>query len=170
LGSRHLNAKLVYAWSNVLTLLELSVVELEDRDPSRPPVLDFRPKSRFRCDEAIVAVQWIGRQVLVLISSRFTPSLTALQVVGVLTVTQRLIILEDTALRVTETFDLMSKQILHLDMFSEQLRPLVGRLDDEGSSHPHIADSFYNSFKTYKGRMFLLVRHDNPSRPAQAAI
>lgn len=67
LGSRHLNAKLVYAWSNVLTLLELSVGESEDLDPNRPPLLDFRPRSRFRCDEAIVAVQWVGRQVLILV-------------------------------------------------------------------------------------------------------
>jgi hypothetical protein len=63
IASRHLNAKLVYAWSNVLILLELSVVETENHDLNRLPVLDFRPKSRFRCDEAIVAVQWIGCQV-----------------------------------------------------------------------------------------------------------
>ncbi|KAG0635737.1 Golgi CORVET complex core vacuolar protein 8-domain-containing protein [Tuber brumale] len=138
-----LNARLVYAWSNILTLLELSVVETEDNDPTRPPVLDFRPKSRFRCDEAIVAVQWINRQII-----------------GVLTVTQRLIILEDTSLRATETFDLMPKQILHLDIFSGQLHSLIDRLDDEGSSHPHVADAFYNSFKAYKGRMFLLCQYE----------
>lgn len=57
----------------------------------------------------------------------------------------------------TETFDLMPKQILHLDTFSAQLGPLVDRMDDEGSMHPHVADAFYNSFKTYKGRMFILV-------------
>ncbi|KAH8151233.1 uncharacterized protein LAJ45_04435 [Morchella importuna] len=138
------NARLVYSWSNVLTLLELSIVESEEKeDPNRPPVLEFRPKSRFRCDEAIVAVQWINRQII-----------------AVLTVTQRLIILEDIALRVTETFDLMPKQILHLDAFSTQLGPLVDRMDDESSMHPHVADAFYNSFKTYKGRMFLLGQYD----------
>ncbi|CUS11089.1 unnamed protein product [Tuber aestivum] len=138
-----LNARLVYAWSNILTMLELSVVEAEDNDPARLPVLDFRPKSRFRCDEAIAAAQWINRQII-----------------GVLTVTQRLIILEDTALRVTETFDLMPKQILHLDTFSGQLHSLIDRLDDEGSSHPHVADAFYGSFKAYKGRMFLLCQYE----------
>lgn len=75
-----------------------------------------------------------------------------------MTVTQRLIILEDTALRITETFDLMPKHILHRDLFSRQLDPLVNRMDEEGSLHPHVADAFYNSFKAYKGRMFLLVR------------
>lgn len=51
----------------------------------------------------------------------------------------------------------MPKQILHVDMFSGQLHSLIDRLDDEGSSHPRVADAFYNSFKAYKGRMFLLV-------------
>lgn len=134
-------ARLVYVWSNVLTLLELSVVPKEDADDNRPPTLEFKPRSRFKCDEAIVAVQWVNRQVI-----------------AVLTVTQRLIILEDTSLRITETFDLMPKRILHRDLFSGQLRQLVDRLDEEGSTHPHVAEAYYNSFKVFKGRMFLLVR------------
>ncbi|KAI5798901.1 Golgi CORVET complex core vacuolar protein 8-domain-containing protein [Geopyxis carbonaria] len=140
-------ARLVYVWSNVLTLLELSIVDKDEPDDSnRPPTLEFRPKSRFRCDEAIVAVQWISRQII-----------------GVLTVTQRLIILEDTALRITETFDLMPKHILHRDLFSRQLDRLVNRMDEEGSLHPHVADAFYNSFKAYKGRMFLLCNYEMAS-------
>ncbi|KAI5800575.1 Golgi CORVET complex core vacuolar protein 8-domain-containing protein [Pyronema domesticum] len=137
-------ARLAYAWSNVLTLLELTVVEGEGpEDPNRPPALEFHAKSRYRCDEAIVAVQWFSRQII-----------------GILTVTRRLIILEDTALRVTETFDLMPKRILHLDVFGTQLKDLVNRLDEEGSHHPRIADAFFNSFRTYKGRVFLLCQHE----------
>lgn len=57
-------ARLAYAWSNILTLLELNTVESEGpEDPNRPPALEFRPRSRYRCDEAIVAVQWFSRQV-----------------------------------------------------------------------------------------------------------
>lgn len=57
-------ARLAYSWSNVLTVLELSVVDPEpSEDPIRPPELQFRAKSRWECDEAIVAVQWISRQV-----------------------------------------------------------------------------------------------------------
>ena len=61
---RSSRAKLAYSWSNVLTVLELSVVEPDSsEDPNRPPTLQFRAKSRWECDEAIVAVQWISRQV-----------------------------------------------------------------------------------------------------------
>jgi hypothetical protein len=58
-------ARLAYAWSNVLTLLELSVITDTDGplDPNRPPTLEFRPRSRYKCEEAIVAVQWFSRQV-----------------------------------------------------------------------------------------------------------
>lgn len=79
------------------------------------------------------------------------------QIVGVLTATQRLIILEGIALRATETFDLMPKRILHRNVFGNHLHPLVNQMDEEGSTHPQIADAFYGSFKTYKGRVFLLV-------------
>jgi hypothetical protein len=60
-------------------------------------------------------------------------------------------------LRVTETFDLLDRRILHSDVFGKQLQPLVNRMDEEGSIHPNVADAFYNSFRTYKGRVFLLV-------------
>jgi len=57
-------ARLAYAWSNVLTLLELSTPEAEGpEDPNRPPTLEFHVQSRYKCEEAIVAVQWFSRQV-----------------------------------------------------------------------------------------------------------
>ncbi|TGZ81830.1 hypothetical protein EX30DRAFT_340258 [Ascodesmis nigricans] len=137
-------ARLVYAWSNILTLLELSVVDKgELEDVQKPPTLEFRPRSRFRCDEAIVAVQWMSRQV-----------------VAVLTVSQRLIILEDTSLRVTETFDLMSRQVLHRGVFARQLRAIVSLADEDGSGNQTVADAFYHSFKAYKGRLFVLGFYD----------
>lgn len=57
-------AKLAYSWSNILTVLELTVEEPEpSEDPNRPPALRFRAKSRWECNETIVGVQWINRQV-----------------------------------------------------------------------------------------------------------
>lgn len=57
-------AKLAYSWSNVLTILELTIIEPEpSEDPNRPPILQFRARGRWECDEAIVAVQWISGQV-----------------------------------------------------------------------------------------------------------
>jgi len=134
-------AKLVYCWSNILTVLE--VVEVEPSDSTEkgaPPSLQFRPRSRWKAEEAIVAVQWLGRSVL-----------------AILTITQQLIILEDNFLRITDTSDLIQKHIYHTDLFSQNLSGLVENLDEEDTSmHGVVADAFYMSFRAYKGRLFLL--------------
>ncbi|KKA25074.1 Vacuolar assembly/sorting protein VPS8 [Rasamsonia emersonii CBS 393.64] len=137
--------KLVYCWSNVLTVLEVSEAEPEgEPGKDRPPVLDFRPRSRWRAKEAIVAVQWLSRSVL-----------------AVLTVTQQLLILEDPSLPVTESFDLLHKHIYHVDLFSSQLHTLVEQYNEEDPSmHGVVGDAFYPSFRAYKGRLFLLGYND----------
>ncbi len=134
-------AKLVYCWSNILTVLE--VVEVEPSESSaqaEPPSLQFRPRSRWKAEEAIVGIQWLSRSVL-----------------AVLTVTQQLVILEDHSLQVTDSSDLIQKHIYHIDLFSQQLSQLVDQLDEEDASmHGVVADAFYMSFRAYKGRLFLL--------------
>ncbi|KAL8830906.1 MAG: hypothetical protein Q9191_001168 [Dirinaria sp. TL-2023a] len=134
-------AKLVYCWSNILTVLE--VVEVEPSEPSEKdaaPSLQFRPRSRWKAEEAIVAVQWLGRSVL-----------------AILTITQQLVILEDNSLRMTDTSDLIPKHIYHRDLFSQHLSWLVETLDEEDTSmHGVVADAYYMSFRAYKGRLFLL--------------
>ncbi|KAF1997463.1 hypothetical protein P154DRAFT_565369 [Amniculicola lignicola CBS 123094] len=138
--------KLVYCWSDVLTILDIDCVVAPPTEKEKPTELHFRPRSRWKSEEAIVAVQWLSRSV-----------------VGVLTISQRLIILEDTALRLrmTDTFDLMHKHIYHSDLFSRQLRPVVEQLNDEDNSmHGVVADAFYMSFRAYKGRLFLLGFND----------
>ena len=69
----------------------------------------------------------------------------------------KLIILEQPEMHLTEKFDLLRKEIYHQDLFSRQLRSLIGRMDEEGSMYASIAEAYYNSLKTYKGRTFLLV-------------
>ncbi|CAG8980533.1 hypothetical protein HYALB_00002530 [Hymenoscyphus albidus] len=141
-GSDVSKVKLVYCWSNVLTVLDVDEIEAPSKD--KPPSLTFKPRSRWKADEAIVAVQWLSRSVLT-----------------VLTITQRLIILEDGSMRMTEAFDLVHKHIFHRDIFSSQLHSLVEQLDEEDPSmHGVVADAFYMSFKAYKGRMFLLGFND----------
>ncbi|KAL8935998.1 MAG: hypothetical protein Q9211_004406 [Gyalolechia sp. 1 TL-2023] len=133
--------KLVYCWSNVLTVLEL--VEIESSSSSRAeglPDLQFRPRSKWKAQEAIAAVQWLGRSVL-----------------AVLTITQQLVVLEDSSLRETNSSDLVQKHIYHVDLFSKQLNMLVEEPDeDDASMHGVVADAFYMSFRAYKGRLFLL--------------
>ncbi|KAI1938735.1 Vacuolar protein sorting-associated protein 8 [Ophidiomyces ophidiicola] len=137
--------KLVYCWSNVLTILEISEIgSSESTDKDKPPAFEFRPVARWRATEPIVAVQWISRSVL-----------------AVLTITQQLLILEDKSLRVTDSFDLLHKHIFHSDLFSKQLHSLVERLDeDDQTMHGVTADAFYMSFRAYKGRLFLLGFND----------
>ncbi|KJZ71523.1 hypothetical protein HIM_09061 [Hirsutella minnesotensis 3608] len=130
--------KLVYCWSNVLTVLDVDEVPSEESD--QPASLRFKARSRWKCEEAIVAVQWLSRSVL-----------------AVLTISQRLIVLEDKTMRMTEAFDLLQKHIYHVDLFSKQLHNLVEQLDeDDQSMHGVVADAFFMSFKAYKGRIFLL--------------
>ena len=141
-GSDISKVKLVYCWSNVLTVLDVEEAESDNKD--KAPILFFKPRSRWKAEEAIVAVQWLSRSVLT-----------------VLTITQRLIILEDGNMRMTEAFDLLHKHIYHQDLFSKQLHNLVEQLDEEDPSmHGVVADAFYMSFKAYKGRMFLLGFND----------
>ncbi|KAK0919268.1 Vacuolar protein sorting-associated protein 8 [Friedmanniomyces endolithicus] len=136
------DTKLVYCWSNVLTVMDLKVTENDD--PAKPASLAFRARSRWRAEEAIVAVQWLGRSVL-----------------GVMTVSQRLLIVEDGSLQVTDSIDLLHRHIYHQDLFSQQLRSVVENLDsDDPSLHGVVADAFYMSFRAYKGRMFLLGFND----------
>ncbi|KAF2013429.1 hypothetical protein BU24DRAFT_424427 [Aaosphaeria arxii CBS 175.79] len=136
--------KLVYCWSNILTILDVDQRVAAPTEREKPTELHFRARSRWRCEEAIVAVNWLSRSVL-----------------GVLTISQRLIILEDNTLRMTDSFDLLQKQIYHSDLFSRQLLPVIEQYDEEDSSmHGVVADAFYMSFRAYKGRLFLLGFND----------
>ena len=137
--------KLVYCWSNVLTVLEVAAREpSEPLDKDKLPNLEFKARSRWRGEEAIVAVQWLSRSVL-----------------AVLTITQQLLILEDISLHIADSFDLLQRHIYHADLYSQQLHSLVEQLDEEDSSmHGVVADAFHMSFRAYKGRLFLLGFND----------
>ena len=135
------NTKLVYCWSNVLTILEVhEAVQSEPTEKERPPELQFSVRSRYQTEEAIVAVQWISRSVL-----------------GILTITQQLLILEDVEMHVTDSFDLLPKNLYHPDLYSQQLASLIETLDEEDTSmHGVVADAFHMSFRAYKGRLYIL--------------
>jgi hypothetical protein len=136
--------KLVYCWSDVLTILDVDSIVAPPSEKEKPTELQFKPRSRWKADEAIVAVQWLSRSVL-----------------AVLTISQRLLILEDSTLRMTDSFDLLQKHIYHSDLFSRQLKLVIEQLDEQDASmHGVIADAFYMSFRAYKGRLFLLGFND----------
>jgi hypothetical protein len=128
--------KLVYCWSNILTILDIDCIVAPPTEREKPTELQFRPRSRWRADEAIVAVQWLSRSVL-----------------GVLTISQRLLILEDNTLRTTDSFDLLQKHIYHSDLFSKQLKPVIENHDEQDTSmHGVVADAFYMSFRLVRSQ------------------
>lgn len=133
--------KLVYCWSNILTILEVFEVETSEKlEKGASASLQFKPRSRWKADEAIVGLQWLSRSIL-----------------AVLTITQQLIILEDNSLEIINSSDLVPKHVYHVDQFSQQLNQLVEHLDEQDiSMHGVVADAFYMSFRAYKGRLFLL--------------
>ncbi|KAI5204783.1 hypothetical protein E4T39_03488 [Aureobasidium subglaciale] len=137
--------KLVYCWSNVLTVLDVEVqVSQDPADKEKPPTLFFHSRSTWQCEEAIVAVQWLSRSVI-----------------GVLTISQQMIIIEDGEMHVMDSVDLLHRHIHHRDIFSKQLHPVVEQADNEHSEmHGVIADAFYQSFRVYKNRLFLLGASD----------
>jgi hypothetical protein len=63
-----------------------------------------------------------------------------------LTVSQRLLILDTSTMQVTASCDLLMRQILHHDRFSRHM-----------NNFPAVADAYYSSFHTYKGKILLLV-------------
>ncbi|KAL9632585.1 MAG: hypothetical protein Q9164_005232 [Protoblastenia rupestris] len=139
-------AKLVYCWSNILTVLDVLEVEPPDTSSTtEPPSLQFKPRNRWKAGEPIVGAQWLSRSVL-----------------AVLTITEQLIILEDNTMIVTDSSDLIQKHIYHVDLFSQQLSQLVDHLEDEeiGAMHGVVADAFHMSFRAYKGRLFLLGHNE----------
>ena len=139
------DTKLVYCWSNILSVLEVSdITTVESSEKEKPPEFRFRTSARWKAEEAIVAVQWLSRSVLV-----------------VLTISQQLLILEEATMKLTDSLDLVQRHIYHHDLFSRQLHMLIESLDENDESmHGVVADAFYMSFRTYKGRLFVLGHND----------
>lgn len=132
-------SKLVYCWSDVLSVIDVEVGRTPDNDKQKQPNLYFHERGRWTSSEAIVAVQWLSRSVI-----------------GVLTISQRLVIIEDGTLNAMDSVDLLQRHIYHKDLFSSQLRSVVENTESEAAIHGVVADAFHMSFRVYKGRIFLL--------------
>ncbi|KAK9452183.1 Golgi CORVET complex core vacuolar protein 8-domain-containing protein [Limtongia smithiae] len=148
------NPRLAYCWSNVVTILDVSMTSenirssnassRESSELNNSHHMEFTPIKKFTADEAIVALRWLNSQIIVLV-----------------TITQRLLILNEHTMHVTDTADLVPRQIMHHDYFSAQLNDLVISNTSEGGDHyATIPDAFFNSFKTFKGRIFLLGSYE----------
>jgi vacuolar protein sorting-associated protein 8 len=122
--------KLAYTWDRYLAIRQVSELKPpKDENKEGPPRLQFQLINEWNGEETIVAMQWLLQQVLVL-----------------LTVSQRLLILDTSTMQVTASCDLLMKQVLHFDRFSRHM-----------NNFPAVANAYYHSFKTYKHKLFLLV-------------
>ncbi|KAK7206946.1 Golgi CORVET complex core vacuolar protein 8-domain-containing protein [Myxozyma melibiosi] len=166
-GAHNLNPRLAYCWSNVVTILEVSVAGSERSQQQQmggeesikegvqsssgrssngngsTSSMEFMPIKQFVADEAIVALRWLNSQIIVLV-----------------TITQRLLILNEVTMHVTDIVDLVPRQIMRHDYFSSQLNELVIRGGHGGEHYATIPDAFFNSFRTFKGRVFLLGSYE----------
>jgi vacuolar protein sorting-associated protein 8 len=132
--------KVVYTWDKYLAIRQVSEVQKDEDDGKEgPPNLKFDLVNEWMGEEPIVAVQWLLQQVVVC-------DLELTKVLVLLTVSQRLLILDTSTMQVTATSDLLMRQILHHDRFSNHM-----------TNFPAVADAYYSSFKTYKNKLFLLV-------------
>ncbi|KAK9476316.1 Golgi CORVET complex core vacuolar protein 8-domain-containing protein [Lipomyces japonicus] len=139
-----LNPRLAYCWSNQVVIFEVSVAQSDVKEnKNMVPNTEFTPLKTFIADEAIVALKWLNSQIIIMV-----------------TITQRLLILNEHTMKVTESVDLVPRQIMRHDYFSEQLNDLVIS-GSEGSDHyVTITDGFFNSVKTFKGRLFVLGMYE----------
>ncbi|KAK9488665.1 Golgi CORVET complex core vacuolar protein 8-domain-containing protein [Lipomyces starkeyi] len=152
-GIHNSNPRLAYCWSNMVTILDVAVGaytqegsrESSANTPNAPGMhhLEFTQAKKYVADEAIVSLRWLNSQIIVLV-----------------TVTQRLLILNEHTMRVTDIVDLVPRQIMHHDYFSKQLNELVISGGAGGDHYATISDAFFNSFRTFKGRIFLLGSYE----------
>ncbi|KAK9369674.1 Golgi CORVET complex core vacuolar protein 8-domain-containing protein [Lipomyces kononenkoae] len=152
-GIHNSNPRLAYCWSNMVMILDVAVGNHAPEggkdgganSPNPPGMhhLDFTQVKKFAADEAIVSLRWLNSQIIVLV-----------------TITQRLLILNEHTMRATDAVDLVPRQIMHHDYFSQQLNELVINGGSGGEHYATVPDAFFNSFRTFKGRIFLLGSYE----------
>ncbi|CCH42438.1 Vacuolar protein sorting-associated protein [Wickerhamomyces ciferrii] len=116
-------AKLVYCWSNVLTVIEAREYN---------EVISCEIKKRWVCDEAILGVQWLSESMI-----------------GIITKSQQIILLNEKSLKLSSKIDLISKHIYKNKSLTKISSPQSNYLG-----------SYQSSFKTFKGKIFLVGKYE----------
>ncbi|KAI8073344.1 hypothetical protein BC940DRAFT_291112 [Gongronella butleri] len=166
---------LAFSWDNHLYILRVVIERIEPSHTSRlrSPLgkkgkhaskLDFCKVGETFLNDAIVGLQWINRQILVL----FTPN-------------EEMLLFDPKQMVVTERVQLRTKQLVYHDAFISSLRdltmpaandaaqmatlpvddndmPAAGANDDASTSDQpkNVEMAYYHSIKGYKGKLFLL--------------
>ncbi|CEP17473.1 hypothetical protein [Parasitella parasitica] len=104
--------------------------------------LEFVKIGEWKCKEAIVNVQWINRQILVL----FTPN-------------EEMILFDPKNMVETQHSSIRTKQLVYHDWFNAPLRDLVAVDSPENNASVSIKSvemAYFGSIRGYKGKIFLL--------------
>lgn len=128
-------SKLAYCWSNVICVVEVDQILQRSSHSDTEIELRFTANKRYICDESVVALQWLNTELLALV-----------------TITQRLIIINAEAMATCTSIDILNRHLMHYDIFSSQVV-----LDNKPVP---VADAYFNSVKTFKGRLFLLGKYE----------
>jgi hypothetical protein len=159
---------LAFAWGNHLFILRVSV---DNSDGSKitatangrsrvttttpPPTpkaskkgltLEFFKVGEWKCRDAIVGIQWINRQILVL----FTPN-------------EEMILFDPKSMVETQHTSIRTKQLVYHDWFNTPLKDLVVDAANQTVDSPEnstilksVEMAYFSSIKGYKGKLFLL--------------
>ncbi|RCI03453.1 Vacuolar protein sorting-associated protein 8, partial [Rhizopus stolonifer] len=153
---------LAFAWGNHLFILRVCVNHENKqpvtngrvpRIPTTPPkvnkkgvTLEFVKVGEWICKDAIVGIQWINRQILVL----FTPN-------------EEMILFDPKNMKETQHTSIRNKQLIYHDWFNTPLKDLVvdaANLTVDSPENSNVLKSvemaYFSSIKGYKGKLFLL--------------
>lgn len=158
---------LAFAWGNHLFILRVAVENSNTSTKptangrskaiaSPPPItpksgkkgvsLDFVKVGEWKCKDAIVGIQWINRQILVL----FTPN-------------EEMILFDPKNMVETQHTSIRTKQLVYHDWFNTPLKDLVVDAANQTVDSPEnstvlksVEMAYFGSIKGYKGKLFLL--------------
>ncbi|KAM3583331.1 hypothetical protein VKS41_004245 [Umbelopsis sp. WA50703] len=155
---------LAFSWGQHLIIIQVAVEAHQSgksKDPSRSGVvatsnrnkygrLEFTKRGEWKCRDNIVALQWINRQILI-----------------ILTANDNMVVFDPITMTETERVNIRNKKMIFHDSFTKALNDLSHEAmtnDGKYATTPGsksvaaraIEMAYYHSMKSYKGRLFLL--------------
>ncbi|ODV92797.1 hypothetical protein CANCADRAFT_93471, partial [Tortispora caseinolytica NRRL Y-17796] len=137
---------LAYSWANELHVLRVSHPKDISADSVEPGDLQFSNFWSWKTDETIVAINWLSNLLI-----------------SVVTLTQRLFIIDCTTMDVVDQSDINSRGLVHHPFLIKPLGALTKDVNSDiatPNSANYIPESYFNSIRTFKERIFLLGKYE----------
>ncbi|KAI9316979.1 Golgi CORVET complex core vacuolar protein 8-domain-containing protein [Dichotomocladium elegans] len=156
---------LAFSWGNHLFILRVGIENAEKpilgtrnsrssagSKSKRGSKLEYIKYGEWKCRDAIVGMQWINRQILVLV----TPN-------------EEMILFDPKNMVETERVSIRNKELVYHDRYNTPLKELVTEAHNSVMQHHNginirgskttlktVEMAYYHSLRTYKGKLFLL--------------